>query len=109
MLFDPSGASMGLPTDLLDGLPISNFVLPGLFLIIVMGIIPLILAYVLRKRTRWAWLGTLVQGIVLLLWIGFQWILWGDDEPDLIQVGEFQHIVGDGQVTDMDGIERTEK
>ena len=83
MLLDPSGASMGLPPGLLDSLPINNFILPGLFLIVVMGFIPFVFAYGLWKHERWAWLGTLGQGVLLVLWICFQFILWG--EPIAIQ------------------------
>jgi hypothetical protein len=77
MLLDPSGAAMGLPPGLLDDLSIDSFLLPGLFLIVVMGLVPVTLAYGLWKRARWAWLGSLAQGFVLVLWICFQFILWG--------------------------------
>jgi hypothetical protein len=83
MLLDPSGASMGLPAGLLDQLPINNFILPGLFLIVVMGLIPFVIAFGLWKQERWAWLGTLAQGGMLILWICFQLILWG--KPIAIQ------------------------
>lgn len=83
MLLDPSGASIGLPGGLLDNVPIDTFILPGLFLILVMGIAPFVISFGMWKRKRWAWLGTLVQGVVLVLWICFQFILWG--EPIAIQ------------------------
>jgi len=35
-------------------------------------------------------------------------IVWRDDHPDLIQAGEFRHVVGDDHVADVDGIERSE-
>lgn len=77
MLADPSGALMGLPTTLLDGLPISNFVLPALFLSGVMGVAPLVIAYGLWRRLPWSWAATLTQGVVLILWIILQFVLWG--------------------------------
>ena len=83
MLIDPSGASIGLPGELLDDVPIDTFILPGLFLIVVMGIAPFVISFGMWKRKRWAWRGTLAQGIVLVLWICFQIILWG--EPIAIQ------------------------
>jgi hypothetical protein len=84
MLLDPSGSALGLPPGLLDHLPIDSFFLPGLFLIAVMGCIPFVLAFGLWKRARWAWMGTLVQGVVLVLWICFQILLWG--APVTIQI-----------------------
>jgi len=54
MFLDPSGALMELPADLLATLPISNFILPGLFLMIVMGIFPFVVAWGLWRRTPWA-------------------------------------------------------
>jgi hypothetical protein len=50
MLADPSGVSMGLLPDLLDSLPLTNFILPGLFLVIVMGILPIGIAWGLWRR-----------------------------------------------------------
>lgn len=77
MLADPSGAGMGLSLEMLAGLPISNFALPGLFLIGVMGLAPLVIAYGLWKRLPWAWAAAVIQGSVLVLWIGLQILLWG--------------------------------
>ena len=83
MLIDPSGQAMGLPPELLDGLPISNFILPGLFLIVVMGISPMVITYSLWKCLPWAWMASLALGIILVLWICLQIYLWGD--PVIIQ------------------------
>ena len=84
MQMDPSGESMGLPPELLEGLPLNDFILPGLFLIVVMGIIPIIIAFGVWRRTRWAWGATLAMGGVLVVWIVFQILLWGF--PDPIQI-----------------------
>lgn len=77
MLADPSGVGMGLSLEMLEGLPISNFVLPGLFLIVVMGLAPLVIAYGFWKRLLWAWNAAVIQGGVLVLWISLQIMLWG--------------------------------
>ena len=84
MFIDPSGALMGLPSNLLDGLPINNFILPGLFLVVVMGIAPLVIAYGLWRWQPWAWRGALALSVVLILWIIFQIVLWGF--PAAIQI-----------------------
>jgi hypothetical protein len=93
MLTDPTGGSLQL-TEVLPLLPVSDFVLPGLFLFVVMGLTPLVLSYGLLARPRWAWAeglfrwskhhwawtGTLGLGVTLGVWlavqallIGFQW------------------------------------
>jgi len=77
MLMDPSGAMIGLPSDMLKELPILNFILPGFFLVGVMGIAPLMIAFALWKRLSWAWSMAVGQGVVLVLWICLQILLWG--------------------------------
>ena len=93
MLIDPSGKLLEMG-DILQFLPVSSYFLPGLFLVLVMGLIPMFLAYALLTRTQWswadrivrgfgyhwAWTGTLVLGIILMVWllvqsvlIGFKW------------------------------------
>jgi lysylphosphatidylglycerol synthetase-like protein (DUF2156 family) len=78
MLIDPSGQMMGLPPDMLDGLPITSFILPGLFLTVVMGIAPLVITHGLWKRRSWAWIAALSLGTILVVWICLQIYLWGD-------------------------------
>lgn len=78
MFIDPSGQSIGLPAGLLDSVPfIDTFLLPGIFLFVVMGIAPLIIAWGLWRRTPWSWPAAVAQSVVLILWIGFQIVLWG--------------------------------
>ena len=93
MLTDPTGGSLQL-TEVLPLLPVSDYTLPGLFLLIVMGLGPLFLIYALLARPNWtwsetlsrwsghhwAWTGTLTLGVILAVWlivqgllIGFKW------------------------------------
>lgn len=81
MLLDPSGGSLGLPQDLLAGLPVSSFLLPGLFLIGVMGLLPLLAAYGLWAHRAWAWNMVVTQAMILIAWIGLQLLLWGAPAP----------------------------
>lgn len=78
---DPSGTRMGVPLSLLDGLPVSDFMLPGLFLLAIMGLAPLVLILAVARRLRWAWGATLILGLVLLVWLGAEFILWGYIAP----------------------------
>ena len=93
MLTDPSGGTLQL-TEILPLLPVPDFFLPGLFLLIMMGLVPLIFIYGLLARPNWpwinhlsrwshhhwAWTGTLALGLLLAIWlviqglmIGFKW------------------------------------
>ena len=84
-LLDPSGIAMGLPPGLLDTVPfIDNFILPAFFLILVMGIAPLGIAFGLWQQKQWAWKTAVILSIVLIGWILFQILLWG--MPAAIQV-----------------------
>ena len=95
MLLDPSGSSLRM-TEVLPLLPISNYLLPGLFLLFVMGFFPVLLIYGLVARPNWSWLesafpkvqyhwawaGTVLLGILLAVWlivegvlIGFKWAI----------------------------------
>ena len=84
LLIDPSGEMMGLPPALLENAPVSNYILPGLVLVGVMGIAPMMTAWGLWKRTPWAWSGAVIQSIVLIFWILFQIYLWRN--PIALQV-----------------------
>jgi hypothetical protein len=102
MLADASGRSLGMD-EALPLLPVPDYTLPGLFLLLVMGLMPLLLSYGLLARPgwgrapprwsghHWAWIactaratasvtGTLALGLLLAVWlvvqgllIGFRW------------------------------------
>ncbi|MGB2866734.1 MAG: hypothetical protein WBC05_25610 [Sedimentisphaerales bacterium] len=95
MLTDPTGGSLQL-TETLPLLPVSDYILPGIFLLVVMGLAPLLLIYGLLARPKWrwaerlsrwsghhwAWIGTLGLGVTLAVWlivqgllIGFEWAI----------------------------------
>ncbi|MGD8501939.1 MAG: hypothetical protein PVJ86_14905, partial [Phycisphaerales bacterium] len=90
MLTDPTGNLLQL-TEVLPLLPMSDYTLPGLFLLIVMGLVPLLLTYALLARPNWtwaetlfgwsghhwAWTGTLGLGVTLEIWLLIQGLLIG--------------------------------
>lgn len=90
MLTDPSGGSLQM-AEILPLLLVPNYILPGLFLIVVMGLAPLWLTYGLLMHPNWrwvdtwsrwsgyywAWTGTLALGLVLMLWLIVQALLIG--------------------------------
>src|SRR3954451_25251203 len=54
-LLDPSGGLMGMSLSYLDGLPLHSYALPGLWLLMVMGIGPLLILYALWAQPAWGW------------------------------------------------------
>ena len=60
MLTDPTGNSLQV-ADVLPLLPVPNYILPGIFLLVVMGLFPLLLSYALIARPNWPWVNSLFQ------------------------------------------------
>jgi hypothetical protein len=90
MLLDPSGKILQMDK-VLPLLPVPNYFIPGLFLIFMMGLIPIFLTYGLIwkpnwdwanklagwSRHYWAWSGSFLLGCVLIFWLVFQAVLIG--------------------------------
>jgi hypothetical protein len=77
LLADPSGAAVGLPSEVLRGSPFPDYLMPGLVLVIVLGAGPLLSAYGVWTRRRWAWLASLVVGIALVIWVAVEILVTG--------------------------------
>lgn len=89
LVISPSGALLQMPLSLLEHSPFSNFLIPGLLLLIVLGLLPAYTAYALIRRPRcrllerlnpdkeyhWSWSLAFIIGIALILWIDFQVML----------------------------------
>jgi len=92
MLFlAPDGHLMQWSVEVLKGSPFSNFVIPGIILFVLIGIYPLFVSYGLATRTswngpnlinpfkqfHWAWIASVVVGVIMLIWIGVETLLLG--------------------------------
>lgn len=84
MLGDPSGDLLGLPLVFLESVNLRNYLLPGMFLLVVMGILPLVATYGLWIGQQTSWIATVGLSVLLILLICFQIVLWG--APILIQI-----------------------
>src|SRR6185369_8440270 len=79
----PNGTLMKIPVTDLAHTPFKDFLIPGLFLLIVLGILPMFLAYALFKQPNWTifkklnlysdlawpWSWAVYYGLLLILWI----------------------------------------
>ena len=101
---DPTGASIGAQLAWLDGTPVSDFLLPGLFLLGVyaIGSLVLIIGLIWRPAPgvlgrldaalhhHWAWLGTIAMGATLVVWIVYELTIFSERmvlQPILLGVG----------------------
>ena len=86
LIIDPSGEKLGLPIRFLNQSPFDNFLIPGLFLFFILGVVPLIILYGLitkrefkffqkiniYKNYHWSWTFSYYLGLVLIVWINMQ-------------------------------------
>jgi hypothetical protein len=77
LVADPSGAGMQMPLELLAGSPFNDYFIPGLILLVVLGIGPLVVLYGLWTRRAWGWYGAILVGLALMIWIVVQIALLG--------------------------------
>jgi hypothetical protein len=103
-ILDPTGSALGAQLAWLEATPVSDFLLPGLFLLVVyaLGSLALIAGLVWLPAPRvlgridrtlhhhWAWLGTIAMGVTLVVWILYEFALFPDRialQPILIGLG----------------------
>lgn len=66
-LIDPSGGTHDMDTSILEGTPVGDFALVGLFFVIAYGILPILTIFGLWKLPRWRWTD------VVNKWTGQNW------------------------------------
>jgi hypothetical protein len=95
LLADTSGSVIHMPLLVLSGTPFGSFLVPGLTLLLLLGIFPGLLVYPLLRTPDWRWAGllnihrgqywawtySLYAGIMLVLWIDFQIMFVGYIHP----------------------------
>lgn len=86
MITDPSGTNLGIPIDILELSPFPDFLIPGLFLFIFLGLLPVLILYGLitmkdlkwtrpinlYKNQHWSLTFAYYLGLLLVLWINMQ-------------------------------------
>jgi hypothetical protein len=61
--------NIGMSLSLLDGTPFKDYLIPGLILLIVVGLFPIVPLVGLVMRRRWGWWLELAAGFGLIIWI----------------------------------------
>lgn len=86
LLLDPSGEAIQMADGILEGSPFSSFLIPGIILLLVNGLLPTVAAvgmitrkpqkplpgFPVLKPYHWSWSLALIAGIGLMIWIGVQ-------------------------------------
>lgn len=118
LIIDPSGNLVNMPDSLLEHSPFGSFLIPGIILMLVLGVVPLIIAVSLIRRTHWkigeklnlysnqywGWTFSLYTGFALIIWIMAQvyWI----QHVSIIHLVYFAWGVGIQIVTLLPGVQR---
>ena len=88
LIISPSGDLFGMPLSMLDNSPFSNFLIPGIILFTVLGLVPIALIFALIKRPAsqfdglfnfykdmyWAWSYTIYIAFALIIWIQLEMV-----------------------------------
>jgi len=75
LISDPSGGKFGWPAELLEATPFSSYLIPGIVLMVFIGILPLLVAVLtILKRRIAPWL-IIIQGVVLIGWLSIELLL----------------------------------
>ena len=72
LIADPHGEFSKLPVEDLAGSPFDSFLVPGMILLSVLGVFPLLAAIGLWLRKTWAWWAAGMVGCGLVIWIAVQ-------------------------------------
>jgi uncharacterized BrkB/YihY/UPF0761 family membrane protein len=84
LIIDQTGELLQMPLSMLEGSPFDTFLIPGIILLTVLGIFPMMVFYGLWKRSNWAWMGALTVSVALIIWIGVEiWMVGYHSEPPL--------------------------
>ena len=84
LIIDQTGELLQMPLSMLEGSPFDTFLIPGIILLTVLGIFPMVVFYGLWKRSKWAWMGAVTVSVALIIWIGVEiWMIGYHSEPPL--------------------------
>jgi hypothetical protein len=89
LMISPSGKLIGMPLSILDPSPFYNFLIPGIILFLVLGVVPLLLIKALLNKPisklaeyfnycvdmHWAWTYTIYLAFILIFWIQIEMVL----------------------------------
>lgn len=72
LFLSPDGSAFGMPLSLLEHAGFRSFRIPGLILLVVNGLFPLVSAVAILRRLPWAAHSVMAVGVLLVGWISIQ-------------------------------------
>jgi len=96
-MISPTGKLFGMPLSMLDNSPFTNFLIPGIILFIVLGLVPigLILALVKKPEYRFAeffnFYKDMYWGWTYVIYIAFALIIWIQIEMTVLRAVHWAH------------------
>ena len=75
LISDPSGEKFEWSLELLNGTPFNSFLLPGIVLLIVNGLLPIYVAVIVGLKKKYANTFILMQGVVVIIWLSVQLLM----------------------------------
>lgn len=72
LIADPTGVAVGLPAEWLEGSPFPDYLVPGLVLLVVLGLAPLAAAWGTWTDRGWGPAASLTIGTALLVWLAVE-------------------------------------
>ena len=98
LILDPSGAMLKMPISILDGSQLNSFLIPGIILSLVFGVIPIVILFALLKKPEWSWaqslnlLSDMYWGWTFTIYIGFGQIIWISIQTVIINSATLVHL-----------------
>lgn len=86
LIIDPSGETLQIPLEWLEGSPFKSYLIPGIILFIVLGVMPFLIFFGIRKRKLWGWQGSIFIGLALIIWIAVEIIIIGYQHDPPLQL-----------------------
>ena len=91
LIISPGGELLEMPLSILENSPFNSFLIPGIILFTVLGLVPLLLVIALVKKPKskiaeqinffkdmhWAWTFSIYTGFILIIWIQLQMVFIG--------------------------------
>ena len=77
LILDPTGEAIGIPVAWLDGSPFPDYLIPGVVLFALLGLIPLLVARAVWLGRPRSWMASLIVGAALVTWIAVQILVVG--------------------------------